>query len=91
VNEKNLDMYGHPPIPWSRALAQLDGSSRPNGPATTFWLATTGPDGSPDVAGVALFGSMASSTSPAALAPARAGTWPAILAALSQSLCRDLI
>jgi hypothetical protein len=43
----NLDIYGHKPLPWSRALKLL--GSRPSG---TFWLATTQPDGSPHVAGV---------------------------------------
>ena len=43
---KNLDIYGHEPLPWSRALEQLtagDGSA-------TYWLATTRPDGRPHVA-----------------------------------------
>jgi hypothetical protein len=43
---KNLDIYGHKPIAWSRALKQLE-SSQPG----TFWLSTTKPDGSPHVAG----------------------------------------
>ena len=45
---KNLDIYGHEPLPWSRALAQLtagDGSA-------TYWLATTRPDGRPHMAAV---------------------------------------
>jgi hypothetical protein len=45
---KNLDSYGHEPIPWSRALAELEAG---NGQAT-YWLATTRPDGRPHVAGV---------------------------------------
>jgi hypothetical protein len=24
MNERNLDIYGHEPIPWSRALKQLE-------------------------------------------------------------------
>ena len=47
VSQKNLDIYGHGPIPWSRALEQLDG-----GFDATCWLATTGPDGRPHVAGI---------------------------------------
>ena len=43
---KNLDIYGSEPIPWSRALAQLD---TPGG-GTTYWLATTRPDGRPHIA-----------------------------------------
>jgi uncharacterized pyridoxamine 5'-phosphate oxidase family protein len=51
VKEKNLDIYGNKPIPWSRALEQLDAGAR-----GTFWLATTRPDGRPHVAAVgALF------------------------------------
>jgi hypothetical protein len=44
---KNLDIYGHKPLAWSRALKQLESSS-----AGTFWLATTKPDGSPHIAGI---------------------------------------
>ena len=44
---KNLDIYGAPPIPWSRALAELEG-----GRGGTYWLATTDPVGRPHVAGV---------------------------------------
>jgi hypothetical protein len=47
VKQKNLDIYGDEPIPWSRALEQLDAGAR-----GTFWLATTRPDGRPHVAGV---------------------------------------
>jgi hypothetical protein len=43
---KNLDIYGAAPIPWSRALKQLE--ARTGG---TYWLATTKPDGRPHVAG----------------------------------------
>ena len=42
---KNLDIYGAKPIPWSRALKQLEAGSG------TFWLATATPDGRPHVAG----------------------------------------
>ena len=44
---KNLDIYGAKPIPWSRALKQLEASA-----AGTYWLATTNPDGRPHVAAV---------------------------------------
>ena len=47
MHQKNLDIYGHAPIPWSRALTQLDAGS-----AKSFWLATVRPDGRPHVAGV---------------------------------------
>ena len=45
---KNLDIYGNEPIPWSRALAQLDAGGGPG----TYWLATTRPDGRPHIASV---------------------------------------
>jgi pyridoxamine 5'-phosphate oxidase-like protein len=44
---KNLDIYGAAPIPWSRALKQLEA-----GTGGTYWLATTKPDGRPHVAGI---------------------------------------
>jgi pyridoxamine 5'-phosphate oxidase-like protein len=44
---KNLDIYGAKPIPWARALKQLESST-----SGTFWLATTHPDGRPHVAAV---------------------------------------
>jgi uncharacterized pyridoxamine 5'-phosphate oxidase family protein len=47
VEETNLDIYGHPPIPWSRAKELLDA-----GEANSFWLGTTRPDGRPHVAAV---------------------------------------
>ena len=47
VTQKNLDIYGEKPIPWSRALQQLD-----TGFEGTCWLATTRPDGRPHVAGI---------------------------------------
>jgi pyridoxamine 5'-phosphate oxidase-like protein len=45
--EKNLDIYGAAPLPWSRALKQLEA-----GTAGSYWLATTNPDGRPHVAAV---------------------------------------
>ena len=47
VKQKNLTIYGEKPIPWSRALEQLDA-----GVDGTCWLATTRPDGRPHVAGI---------------------------------------
>jgi pyridoxine/pyridoxamine 5'-phosphate oxidase len=47
MKQKNLDIYGAEPIPWSRALDQLEAGS-----AKTCWLATVRPDGRPHVAGV---------------------------------------
>jgi len=56
MEEKNLDIYGSPPIPWERALAQLKAASTETQdeghPHKTFWLATVRPDGRPHVAGV---------------------------------------
>src|SRR5581483_11038133 len=50
MEEKNLDRYGNPPIPWSRAVEALETPGLL--PPTTYWLATTRPDGRPHVAGV---------------------------------------
>jgi len=47
MEQTNLDIYGAAPIPWSRALKQLEA-----GAAKTYWLATTRPDGRPHLAGV---------------------------------------
>lgn len=52
MDQKNLDIYGHEPIPWSRAERQLDAQIHAEGHGTTFWLATTSPDGQPHVAAV---------------------------------------
>jgi pyridoxine/pyridoxamine 5'-phosphate oxidase len=48
MEQKNLDIYGSEPIPWSRALKQLEEVPSPK----TFWLATVRPDGRPHVAAV---------------------------------------
>ena len=48
MNQKNLDIYGNQPIPWSRALEQLEAPQGTRG----WWLATTRPDGRPHLAGV---------------------------------------
>ncbi len=51
METKNLDIYGDPPIPWSRALELLEASPPTEAPRTT-WLSTTRPDGRPHLAGV---------------------------------------
>jgi hypothetical protein len=48
METRNLDRYGNEPIPWSRVEKQLDTETDHR----TYWLATTGPDGRPHVAGV---------------------------------------
>jgi general stress protein 26 len=50
MDEKNLDLYGHGPIPWSRPLAQLEAFV--SNPGSTVWLSTSRPDGKPHAAGV---------------------------------------
>ncbi len=50
IDQKNLDIYGNEPIPWSRPLAELE--KLVTGPGTSAWIATTRPDGRPHVAGV---------------------------------------
>ena len=52
MHEQNLDMYGHRPIPWSRALKQLEAQAGEEGPGRTCWLATADPDGRPHLAAV---------------------------------------
>src|SRR5262245_32598778 len=50
MDQKNLaDLYGLPPIPWSRALEALESF---DGPDDRSFLATTRPDGRPHLAGV---------------------------------------
>src|SRR5262249_38594679 len=48
MQQTNLDIYGAEPIPWSRALDQLQDNSAKK----TYWLATVRPDGQPHIAGV---------------------------------------
>ena len=48
MEQKNLDIYGSEPIPWSRALKQLEEVAT----KTSFWLATVRPDQRPHVAAV---------------------------------------
>lgn len=52
MEEQNLDIYGHDPIPWSRASKQLAAQARQDGKGRTCWLATTDPDGRPHLAAV---------------------------------------
>jgi len=54
MEQKNLDIYGSEPIPWSRALEQLESAVTKTGAEAhrTSWLATVRPDGRPHVAGV---------------------------------------
>jgi len=57
MEQKNLDIYGNKPIPWSRALKALEAveaGTKPGEPAThkTWWLGTTRLDGRPHSAGV---------------------------------------
>ena len=50
MKQTNLDIYGHPPLLWSRAEQQLEAAV---GVSTThFFLATVRPDGRPHVAGI---------------------------------------
>src|SRR3954465_10158310 len=50
VETKNLDRYGHPPLPWGRGLERLAAS--PHGPEVPFFLGTVRPDGRPHSAGI---------------------------------------
>jgi Pyridoxamine 5'-phosphate oxidase len=50
MDQTNLDIYGHPPIPWSRAEHQLEAAVGES--AAHFFLATVRPDGRPHVAGI---------------------------------------
>src|SRR6267142_4557323 len=52
MHEQNLDIYGHAPIPWSRALEQLEAQAHEEGRGRTCWLATTDSDGRPHLAAV---------------------------------------
>jgi hypothetical protein len=54
MDTKNLDIYGNKPIPWSRALKQLEAADKPEPGHTpkTYWLTTVDRDGRPHVAGV---------------------------------------
>jgi len=49
METKNLDIYGHAPLPWSRARDALAAS---RGPSVTFFLGTVRPEGTPHAAGL---------------------------------------
>ncbi len=66
VKVTNLDIYGNPPLEWSRAQALLAAS---NGPDLTFFLGTVRPNGRPHSAGIGalwLDGDLYITSSPAA-------------------------
>jgi general stress protein 26 len=48
MDQKNLDIYGDAPIPWSRAVDQLEDVAAKR----SCWLATLRPDGRPHIAAV---------------------------------------
>jgi len=50
MDQKNLDIYGNDPLPWSRATEGLAAAVAEH--ASGVWLATVGPDGRPHVAAV---------------------------------------
>jgi pyridoxine/pyridoxamine 5'-phosphate oxidase len=52
MDVQNLDIYGHGPLPWSRALKQLEAQSREEGRGRTSWLATADTAGRPHLAAV---------------------------------------
>ena len=49
MDETNLDAYGNPPLPWSRAEQQMEAAV---GKDVTHFLTTVRPDGRPHVAGL---------------------------------------
>jgi nitroimidazol reductase NimA-like FMN-containing flavoprotein (pyridoxamine 5'-phosphate oxidase superfamily) len=51
TDEKNLDGYGEAPLEWDRVIASLDRTRELDAvdAAGRYWVATTGPDGRPDV------------------------------------------
>jgi hypothetical protein len=54
VEQKNLDIYGDKPLPWSRARRQLGAATKGTAKsrARSYWLATTGPGGRAHLTGV---------------------------------------
>jgi nitroimidazol reductase NimA-like FMN-containing flavoprotein (pyridoxamine 5'-phosphate oxidase superfamily) len=50
METKNLDIYGHEPIPWERARKHLE--MKESEGHVTCWLATAGSDGIPRLAGL---------------------------------------
>ena len=51
IETKNLDIYGHPPLPWSRPHDLLTVNKQAP-PYDTYFLGTVRPDGRPHSAGV---------------------------------------
>lgn len=49
MDTTNLDIYGYPPLPWSRAERQLEAVGQFD---AHFFLSTVRPDGRPHVAGI---------------------------------------
>ena len=49
MDQTNLDAYGNPPLPWSRAEQQMEAAV---GKDVTHFLTTVRPDGRPHVAGL---------------------------------------
>jgi len=55
VEQKNLDIYGDKPLPWSRARRQLVAATKGETARSrhlSHWLATTGPGGRPHLTAV---------------------------------------
>ncbi|HTJ61197.1 MAG TPA: pyridoxamine 5'-phosphate oxidase family protein [Candidatus Saccharimonadales bacterium] len=55
MKTKNLDIYGSPPLPWSRARDLLDAMRNETGHGSSWFLSTVRPDGRPHAAGVGVF------------------------------------
>jgi hypothetical protein len=67
----NLDRYGGPELPWSRARDVL--AAGPPGPEVTFFLGTSRPDGRPHAAGGGALWDEGSCTSRAEPRPGQEG------------------
>ena len=53
MRTKNLDIYGHGPIPWSRVHELLEGTTKVVGqPPSSWFLTTASTDGQPHAAGI---------------------------------------
>jgi pyridoxine/pyridoxamine 5'-phosphate oxidase len=55
MEQKNLDIYGHPPLQWSRALDLLEATRSETGHGSSWFVTTASPDGRPHAAGVGVF------------------------------------
>src|SRR5438093_6572156 len=51
MEQKNLDIYGSPPLPWTRARDLLEAATKGTG-HLSYFLTTARPDGRPHVAAV---------------------------------------